>query len=137
MQYICLVHHEEAKLNALSEAELAALVRECVAWVEDLKKEGHHVLSAGLQSLRSARTVRERNGKLAMTDGPFAETKEFLGGFTILNASNLDEAVRLASTLPAVRVASVEVRPVLEADAELTDPLDRKIRAAMSAARHP
>ena len=137
MQCICLVYHEEAKLNALSEAELAALVRECVAWVEDLKKEGHHVLSAGLQSLRSARTVRERNGKLAMTDGPFAETKEFLGGFTILNASNLDEAVRLASTLPAVRVASVEVRPVLEADAELTDPLDRKIRAAMSAARHP
>ena len=137
MQYICLVYHEEARLNALSEAELAALVRECVAWVEDLKKEGHHVLSAGLQSLRSARTVRERNGKLAMTDGPFAETKEFLGGFTILNASNLDEAVRLASTLPAVRVASVEVRPVLEADAELTDPLDRKIRAAMSAARHP
>ena len=137
MQCICLVYHEEAKLNALSEAELAALVRECVAWVEDLKKEGHHVLSAGLQSLRSARTVRERNGKLAMTDGPFAETKEFLGGFTILNASNLDEAVRLASTLPAVRVASVEVRPVLEAVAELTDPLDRKIRAAMSAARHP
>jgi hypothetical protein len=131
MQYICLVYHEEEKLKALSAAELEALVGECGAWVEDLIQGGHHVFSAGLQSVRSATTLRQRGGQLAVTDGPFAETKEFLGGFTLLNARDLNEALQLASRLPAVRLGSVEVRPVLEPNAGLTDPLDRKIAAAI------
>src|ERR1700687_957373 len=117
MKYICLVYHEEKKLDALTQDELDALVGECGVWVEELDKGGHHVFSAGLQSIRTATTVRNRNGKLTMTDGPFAETKEFLGGFTILNARDLNEAIQLASKLPAARLGSIDVRPGLEARA--------------------
>jgi hypothetical protein len=131
MKYLCLVYHEEKKLAALSEAELDALMGECGAWVEELERGGHHVFSAGLQSVRTATTLRSRNGQLALTDGPFAETKEFLGGITLLDARDLNEAIQLASKLPAVRLGSVEVRPVLEADAEWTDPLDQKLGAAL------
>jgi hypothetical protein len=136
MKYICLVYHEEKKLDALSQKELDALVGECGAWVEELAKGGHHVFSAGLQCIRTATTVRNRNGQLAITDGPFAETKEFLGGFTIINARDLNEAIQLASQLPAGRLGTIEVRPVLEPDAELTDPLDRKIGAAIRGKSH-
>jgi hypothetical protein len=129
MNYICLVYHEEEKLAALSHADLKALIAECGAWVKELGD--HHVFSAGLQSIRTATTLRSRNGKLAATDGPFAETKEFLGGFTIINASDANEAIGLASKLPAVRLGSIEVRPVFEPDIELADPLDQKIGAAM------
>ncbi|HEV3255309.1 MAG TPA: YciI family protein [Gemmataceae bacterium] len=137
MKYICLVYHEENKLDALSQAELDALVGECRAWVLELETGGHHVCSAGLQSVRTATTVRNRNGQLSVTDGPFAETKEFLGGFTILNARDLNEAIQLASKLPAVRLGSVEVRPVLEPDVELTDSVDQKIGAAILSKSHP
>ena len=136
MKYICLVYHEEKKLGALSQDELDGLVGECGSWVADLEKGGHHVFSAGLQSIRTATTVRERSGKLAMTDGPFAETKEFLGGFTIIEARDLNEALQLASKLPAVRVGSIEVRPVLDPNAELSDPLDQKIAAAIRRKSH-
>jgi hypothetical protein len=136
MKYVCLVYHDEKKLEALSEGELDALVGECGAWVGDLQKGGHHVCSAGLQSVRTATTVRRRHGALATTDGPFAETKEFLGGFTILNARDLNKAIQLASKLSAVRIGSIEVRPVLEPDAELTDPLDRKLGAAIRRHQH-
>ena len=135
MQYMCLVYHEEKKIDALSSVELAALVSECGAWVKELG--GHHVFSAGLQCDRTAITVRNRNGKIVISDGPFAETKEFLGGFTIINASDLNEAIQLASTLPAVRIGSIEVRPLLEPDGQLTDPLDQKIAAAFRHATHP
>jgi hypothetical protein len=132
MKYACLVYHQEEKLNALAEAELAALVRECLGWIEDLEQGGHHVFSAGLQSARTATTARKRGGTVSMTDGPFAETKEFLGGFTILEARDLNEALHLVSKFPAGgHIGSVEVRPVLELDAEFMDPLDRKLDAAI------
>jgi hypothetical protein len=136
MKYICLVYHEESTLAALPRADLEALVGECGAWVGDLKKGGHHVFSAGLQSVRSATTLRSRNGELAMSDGPFAETKEFLGGFTIINARDLNEAIQLASKLPAVQVGTIEVRPVLEPDVESADPLDQKLAAAIRPQAH-
>ena len=131
MRYLCLVYHEEKKLDALTDAELAATVSDCIAWVAELAQGGHHVASAGLQCVRTATTVRNRNGKLSMTDGPFAETKEFLGGFTMIDAKDLNEAIQLASKHPAARVGSVEVRPILEPDLVCADPLDRKIRAAV------
>jgi ketosteroid isomerase-like protein len=130
-KYLCLVYHEIGKLDALSQSELDALVAECVDWVEELQKSGRHIYSAGLQSVSSATTLRKRNGKLSMTDGPFAETKEQLGGFTLFTARDLNEAIQIASSLPVVRLHSVEVRPVLEASAELTDPIDRRIAAAL------
>jgi hypothetical protein len=136
MKYICLVYHEEQNLAALSAKELETLAGGCGAWKQELG--GHHILSAALQSARVAATVRNRNGKMIISDGPFAETKEFLGGFTLIEARDLKEAIQLASKLPAVRLvnASVEVRPVLEPDGVLTDPLDQKIAAAFQQAGH-
>src|SRR5947209_3405679 len=131
MKYICLVYHEEGKLDALAQNELDALVGDCIAWTEELERQGHHIFSAGLQSVRQAATVRNRNGRLSMTDGPFAETKEQLGGFTLLDARDLNEAIRLAAMLPAARLGSVEVRPILEPDGGLTGALDQKVGAAI------
>lgn len=131
MRFLCLVYHEEAKLGALSQGEMDALVGSCIEWVGELEARGHHILSAGLQSVRSAATVRIRDGKLAKTDGPFAETKEFLGGFTLIQAKDFDEALELASKFPAARIGSMEVRPLIEPGEPSTDPLDQKIVAAI------
>ena len=131
MRFLCLVYHEEEKLAALSQRQMDSLVGECIGWVEELEKGGHHILSAGLQSVGSAATVRVRNGKLSTTDGPFAETKEFLGGFTLINAKNFDEALQLAAKFPAAGIGSMEVRPLLEPGEAVADPLDQKIQAAM------
>ena len=108
-----------------------SLVGACIGWVEELEKGGHHILTAGLQSVRSAATVRVRNGKLSSTDGPFAETKEVLGGFTLINAKDFDEALQLAAKFPAARTGSMEVRPVLEPGEEAADPLDQTGQMAM------
>jgi hypothetical protein len=131
MRFLCLVYQEEEKLAALSQHELDSLVGACIGWAEDLEKRGHHILSAGLQSVRSATTVRVRNGMLSTTDGPFAETKEFLGGFTLISAKDLDEALQIAAKFPAATIGSMEVRPVLEPSEAAADPLDQKIQAAM------
>ena len=131
MKYLCLVYHEEAKLEALSQAQMDALVGDCMGWVQELEQGGHHVISVGLQSVRAAATVRVRNGKLSTTDGPFAETKECLGGFTLIDARDLNEAIHLASKFPAARLGSMEVRAVLQADGMLTDPLDCRIAEAI------
>ncbi|MGZ5099420.1 MAG: YciI family protein [Usitatibacter sp.] len=131
MKFICLVYNEERNLDDLSEGELGAFVVECGAWVEDLRAGGHYVSSMGLQSVRTATTVRIRGGKVSVTDGPFAETKEQLGGFTLIDARDLNEALQIASRLPAARIGSIEVRPVLELGAQYSNPLDRKIGVAM------
>jgi hypothetical protein len=134
MKYACLVYHDPSKIAGLSEAEqLAAILAECEAagaWGAGLEKGGHHVFSAGLQSVRTAKTVRKGDGKLSVTDGPFAETKEFLGGFTIIEARDLSEALHLVSKF-ASTLTTIEVRPLLDGNAELTDPLDQKIVAAL------
>jgi hypothetical protein len=133
MKYACLIYIEDKKLDALQEAELPAIVAECdaaAAWDAELKRAGHYVFSAGLQSVRTATTVRNRNGQRSMTDGPFAETKEFLGGFTIIEARDMNEALQLVSKFQT-RMLSVEVRPLMDRNAELTDPIDRKITEAI------
>jgi hypothetical protein len=135
MKYACLVYHDATKIAGLPEDEqLAAIIAECKAadaWRGALKKGGHFVFAAGLQSVRTATTVRKCDGKLSMTDGPFAETKEFLGGFTIIETRDLNEALQLASKF-ASPLVTVEVRPVVDANAQLTDPLDQKIASAMA-----
>jgi hypothetical protein len=131
MRFLCLVYHEEEKLAALSQPQMNSLVGACIGWVEELDKGGHHILSAGLQSVRTAATVRHRNGKVSTTDGPFAETKEFLGGFTLISAKDFDEALQLAARFPAASIGSMEVRPLLEPGEMAVDPLDLKIKAAM------
>jgi hypothetical protein len=133
MKYACLVYIEGKNQDSLSEADLDTIVAECAAaeaWSADLKKSGHYVFSAGLQAVRTATTVRNRNGRLSVTDGPFAETKEFLGGFTIIEARDMNEALLLVSKFQT-RMLSIEVRPIMDPTAELTDPADQKISAAL------
>ena len=114
MRYLCLVYIEEKKLNALSKAELDALVADALAYDEELRKSGHYVASDALQGVETATTLRVRNGKVSITDGPFAETKEQLGGFILVEARDLNEAMRVAAKIPPGRIGSIEVRPVWE-----------------------
>jgi len=114
MKYLCLVYLEEDKLGALPKEAFDELVRDSLAYDEELRKGGHYLESAALQGVRSATTLRKRDGGVSVTDGPFAETKEQLGGFILIEARDLDEAIRLASKIPPGRIGSIEVRPVME-----------------------
>jgi hypothetical protein len=107
MKYLCLVYLDEKKLETVPD-------RDCLAFSEGIKKSGHRIAAEALQSVHTATTVRVRNGKVSMTDGPFAETKEQLAGFYLIDARDLDEAVELAAKIPPARVGSIEVRPVRE-----------------------
>jgi hypothetical protein len=112
MKYLCLAYEEETKLNALSKNEWGALRDETLAYVDELRKNGCLIAAEPLQSVRTAATVRVRDGKVSRTDGPFAETKETLGGFFLINAPNLNEAIEVAAKWPSARLGSIEVRPI-------------------------
>ncbi|MBB3232771.1 YciI family protein [Halomonas stenophila] len=114
MQYVALVYYQEQLINAMSEAEWHALNQECVAGVERLTDAGHFVTGRALQPVESATSVRLRDGELLVSDGPFAETKEQLAGFYLLEARDLNEALRLAGRIPPARFGTIEVRPVRE-----------------------
>jgi hypothetical protein len=107
MKYLCLVYMEEKTLDAVPDSD-------CMAYGESLRKSGRHIAAEALQPVHTATTVRVRNGKVAMTDGPFAETKEQLAGFYLIDAKDLDDAVQAAAKIPPARVGSIEVRPVRE-----------------------
>jgi hypothetical protein len=98
----------------MSKSECVALMEETMAYCEALKKSGHLVSVEQLEPVQTAMTVRVRNGKLSVTDGPFVETKEQVGGFFLINARDLNEAIQVASKFPSVRLGSMEVRPVRE-----------------------
>ena len=112
MRYLCLIYDEEQKLAAMPKSESDAFMGEYFAFTEGIRKSGHYIGGEALQPVGSATTVRVRNGKLSTTDGPFAETKEQLGGFYFIEAKDLDEAIGVAARLPAARTGSVEVRPI-------------------------
>jgi hypothetical protein len=112
MKYICLAYEEEEKLNAMSKPEWDRLREETLSYLDELQKRGHVIAAEALQSVRTAATVRVRSGKVTMTDGPFAETKETLGGFFLIDARDLNEAVQIASKWPSARLGSIEVRPI-------------------------
>jgi len=105
MKYLCLVYLDEKRLDELPDED-------CVAYDSAIRKSGHCIASEALESVQTATTVRVRNSKVAITDGPFAETKEQLAGFYMLEAKDLNEAIQLASKIPPARVGSIEVRPV-------------------------
>jgi hypothetical protein len=105
MKYVCLVYIAERELEAVAD-------RECKAYGDSLRANGSIVAAEALQPVHTATTVRVRNGKTSITDGPFAETKEQLAGFYLIEAGNLDEAIQLAAKIPPARVGSIEVRPV-------------------------
>ena len=110
MKYLCLVYVEPAVFRALPAAERAEIDRDSGAYDQALDRSGHYILAAALEPVSTARTVRKRAGKVAITDGPFAETKEVLAGFIFIEAADLDEALRVAGDIPMARVGSVEVR---------------------------
>lgn len=116
MKYLCLVYHDEAKINALPASEYDAIVREVLDYREGLRQGGHYITSSPLESVQAATTIRVRGGRVSITDGPFAETKEQLGGFYLIEARDLNEAIRLASRMPPARIGSIEVRPLKEFD---------------------
>ena len=123
MKYLCLAYEEQRVLDDLSVAEWEALRDETLAYVESLRASGRLIDTQPLQSAATAATVRVRNGKVAVTDGPFAETKEQIGGFFLIEAADLAEAVRIAAEWPSARLGTIEVRPL-----EDGLPTDRRYR---------
>jgi len=116
MKYLFLAYGDEQRLEAMSASEGQALGSECMANDEVLRERGHLLAVQGLQSSRTATTVRVRNGKPVVTDGPYAETKEQILGIFTIEARDLNEAIQLASTMPQLRGGPIEVRPIAEFD---------------------
>ena len=114
MKYVCLCYEEEKKLKEMPREEWEAIVRETYAYNDELCQNGRLITSEALQYVETATTVRVRNGEVFTTDGPFAETKEQLGGFFLINAKDLDEAVHMASRFAGARLGCIEVRPTME-----------------------
>jgi hypothetical protein len=114
MKYLALVYYEEKTINAMTQAEWQSLNEECVACGEDLRGGGYMIGGNALHPTNTATSVRIRDGKAIITDGPFAETKEQLAGFYLLDARDLNEAIQIASKIPPARLGCVEIRPVRE-----------------------
>jgi hypothetical protein len=125
VKYLCLVYAEEKEITALPDGNMQALIAENVDLCEELRRSGHFVSAAPLDSVKTAVTVRVRNGKASTTDGPFAETREQLGGYYLIEARDLDEAVRVAQRIPGARLGSVEVRRIPVHDPR--EPWDRHL----------
>ncbi|EKE69595.1 YciI family protein [Gallaecimonas xiamenensis] len=118
MKYLAMVYYQEAAMAALSQDQWDALNRECQACGDGLREAGQMIGGEALLPVASATTVRVRDGKVTVTDGPFSETKEQLAGFYLLEARDLNEAIQLAGRIPPARYGCVEIRPVRELKAE-------------------
>lgn len=112
MKYLCLAYEQEKTLNDLTGEEWLALRAETLEYVQSLRDNGQLIFAEPLQSARTATTVRVRGGKVSTTDGPFAETREQVGGFFLLEARDMNTAIQIAAKWPSARLGSVEVRPV-------------------------
>ncbi len=113
MQYLLLIYDNEKLWQDLPEAERGKLFGEYAQFTQEITKSGHFVAGDALQPVHTATTVRVRDGKAAKTDGPFAETREQLGGYYLIDAKDLDEACAIAARIPSARLGSIEVRPVM------------------------
>lgn len=112
MKYLCQVWFDGSKLEAMSKEEKDRLDRDSLGYDEDLAESGHMIVAHALQSPKSAVTVRVRNGEMSATDGPFTETKEALGGFILIDAKDLNDAIRVAAGIPLAKLGAIEVRPI-------------------------
>jgi len=128
MKFLLLVYVDPTLVDALPAQEYDAEMRTCLDHADDLQREGRLIESQQLEMPSTAKSVRIRNGRQTVHDGPFAETKELLGGFNLIEAADIDEAVRMAATFPWTKVGCIEVRPVHDMDAER-----RRVGARMSA----
>jgi hypothetical protein len=109
VKYLCLVYSEEKDLEGMRDGE-------CLGYVGALQKSGHFIAGEALQPVRTATTVRVRGERMSVSDGPFAETKEQLAGFYLIEARDLDDAIKVAAGIPPARVGSIEVRPIRQLD---------------------
>ena len=116
MQYLLLIYDEEAKTNAMTEAEQGVFFQAYGAFSADIKASGHFKAGEALTPVSTATTVRLREGKTLTTDGPFAETREQLGGFYMIEAKDLDEAIAIAARIPSAKMGPIEVRPIMKFD---------------------
>ena len=114
MKFMFTIYHEEKVLDAMAENEMQALVDSAIEYAEEIQRSGHYIASDALQGAGTARTIRVRAGKVSTTASPFAETKEQLGGFFLIEAKDMDEACEVASRFPPARIGIIEVRPVQE-----------------------
>jgi hypothetical protein len=114
MKYICLGYIEEGKWEGMSESERNAMMDQCFTYDDELRKNGHFAGGEALQGPQNAVTLRFQNGKVSVTDGPFAETKEQLGGILVLEANDLNHAIQLMSKHPGVRAGPFEIRPAAD-----------------------
>jgi hypothetical protein len=128
MQFLMMVYTDTALMDAVHEGEYDTMMRGCFEHADELQAEGKLLGSQQLESAVTARTIRTRNGRTSVVDGPFAETKEMLAGFNILEADSLEEAVRIASEFPWSRTGSIEVRPIRDMNA-----VRRRVGAAIPA----
>jgi hypothetical protein len=114
VKYLCLIYDNEKKMNGLSKAETDKLMHDYFSFTEDVRKKGHYMAGEALQPVSTATTIRVRNGSIVTTDGPFAETTEQLGGFYLIDARDLNEAIQVAARIPSATTGSIEVRPVMD-----------------------
>lgn len=128
MKFVCLGYYDEKTWETVPQSEQTAMMEECFAYDDVLRKNGHFVGGEALQGSRNARTLRYRNGKVTVTDGPYAETKEQLGGILLLEARDLEQAVELMSKHPGVKVGPFEIRPADETINALIAERDRAVK---------
>jgi hypothetical protein len=129
MKYICLGYYDEKKWETVSESERNALMDACFAYDDVLRKNGHFATGEALQSARNATTLRWQNGKVSITDGPYAETKEQLGGILVLEATDLNHAIQLMSKHPGVKAGPFEIRPAEDLSALVAESRRRRATA--------
>ncbi|HXJ84080.1 MAG TPA: YciI family protein [Candidatus Methylomirabilis sp.] len=114
MRYLITIYHDEHELDALPDDKRRALVDSALEYIDEIRHSGHFIASNALQRARTGRIIRVRGGKVSTTDGPYAETKDQLGGFILIEARNMDEACEIAARFPPARIGVLEVRPVEE-----------------------
>jgi hypothetical protein len=132
MKYICLGYIEPNKFETLSETERNAMVDECLAYDDQLRKNGHFAGGEGLQGPQSAATLRWKDGKVIVTDGPYAETKEHIGGILLLEARDLNHAIELMSKHPGVKAGPFEIRPAADLSEMIRESERRRGAPALS-----
>jgi hypothetical protein len=114
MKYLCLIYDEEKRIRAMTKSEMDGLMQEYFAFTKSIQTSGNLLGGNDLQPVQNATTVRVRGGKVSTTDGPFAETKEQLGGYYLIEAADLNEAIQVAARIPSAKLGAIEVRPVQE-----------------------
>ena len=114
MKYLCLIYDDQSAWAKAPKGESDKMMEEYFAFTESIKNSGHLIKGDALQPTNTATTVRVRNGKIGTTDGPFAETKEQLGGYYLIEAKDLNDAIQVAAKIPSARSGSIEVRPIVE-----------------------